>query len=325
MPDVVVTTAAVAPSDREAYWHHVLADMFAPVALEGWTDAPDPGARLTGTRRGPVLLADLAATPHIHRRLTSQIHAADAAFCQVAVLTSGAARLDQDGRTAELGPGDLVVYENSRPFTWTFTRPWRACVLSIPSDTVRLSTRERTTMSARRLSGSDGLSGVVARFVRDATRHASDTSARDADNLLGQAADLAVTLLASESNSELPDARHRNTMTLVKDFIATHLRDPALTPEAIANEAHISTRQLHKLFEGEHHTVALYVRDLRLRLAHRELIDPANVSLSVATLAHRCGFGDISGFGRAFKAAYGVTPGEVHRPHVNGGHEPRAH
>ena len=35
MPDIAVATDMVARSDREAYWHHVLADTFAPVQLDG--------------------------------------------------------------------------------------------------------------------------------------------------------------------------------------------------------------------------------------------------------------------------------------------------
>lgn len=87
---------------------------------------------------------------------------------------------------AELAPGDMVVYENSRPFTWTFTDPWAVAVLSIPGEAIRLTDAERRAMSARRLSGRDGLSGVVARFVLDLTRHASEIPAAQSERVLAQ-------------------------------------------------------------------------------------------------------------------------------------------
>ena len=88
----------------------------------------------------------------------------------------------------------------------------------------------------------------------------------------------------------------------IKGYIDTHFRDPGLTPDEIAAAANISTRYLHKLFEGEHETVALYLRGLRLQHARDELLDPRHARRSVAAIAHGCGFGDISGFNRAFKA-----------------------
>ncbi len=36
MADHVVSTGTVDRTDRESFWHHVLADTFAPVQLEGW-------------------------------------------------------------------------------------------------------------------------------------------------------------------------------------------------------------------------------------------------------------------------------------------------
>jgi hypothetical protein len=52
MADNVVSTGTVDRADRESFWHHVLADTFAPVQLEGWADYSAPAARLSGTQRG---------------------------------------------------------------------------------------------------------------------------------------------------------------------------------------------------------------------------------------------------------------------------------
>ena len=123
-------------------------------------------------------------------------------YFQVAIVTKGAASLQQEGRLAELAPGDVVVYENSRPFTWTFTEPWAVSVLSIPSDAVRLTDAERRAMSAQRLSGRDGMSGVMARFVLDLTRHAAEIPDTQSERVLAHAADLAISLLATPANTE---------------------------------------------------------------------------------------------------------------------------
>ena len=168
-------------------------------------------------------------------------------------------------------------------------------------------------MSGRRLSGRSGLPGVVSRFVLDLTRHASKIPDAQSERVLAQVTDLAVSLLATPDNPEYADARFRALLQRIKGYIESHLRDPALTPEQIAASANISTRYLHKLFESEHETVALYLRGLRLQRARDELLDPRSGRPSIAAIAHDCGFGDISGFNRAFKRAYGITPSEMRR------------
>jgi AraC-like DNA-binding protein len=45
-------------------------------------------------------------------------------------------------------------------------------------------------------------------------------------------------------------------MLRIKDYIDQRLRDPKLGPAEIAAAVNISTRYLHKLFEGEHQTVS---------------------------------------------------------------------
>lgn len=319
MPDAVVDTHAVDHRDREAFWHSVLSDTFAPIHLDGWSGPREPAASLGSTRRGRLLLVEHEATAQVHRRTAHLIRRSDNLFLQIAILTSGSATLEQEGRVARLGPGDVVVYENSRPFTWRFATPWTATGLCIPADAVQLTDVERRSMSARTLSGRTGLSGVVSRFVLDLTRHAADIGDDQAGLVLGHASDLAVSLLAGPTNPERADARARTLLERAKGCIAQQQRDPGLTPDQIAAALHISTRYLHKLFEGEHETVALYLRGLRLRSARDELLDPRTSSRSVATVAHGCGFGDVSGFNRAFKAAYGTSPGELRRSAHEGG------
>ena len=67
-------------------------------------------------------------------------------------------------------------------------------------------------------------------------------------------------------------------------------------------------RQLHRLFAGEEETVARYVVRRRLERARAELAGRGARELPLAAVARRCGFTDPSVFGRAFRAAYGMTP-----------------
>lgn len=53
-----------------------------------------------------------------------------------------------------------------------------------------------------------------------------------------------------------------------------------------------------------------FLHDYRLNEAAARLADPAEAHLPVLTIALDCGYGSIGPFNRAFKARYGITPGQ---------------
>ncbi|MBY8846536.1 helix-turn-helix domain-containing protein [Streptomyces sp. SP2-10] len=99
----------------------------------------------------------------------------------------------------------------------------------------------------------------------------------------------------------------------IEAFIENHLADADLSPAWIAAAHHISVRYLHHLFQRDRRTVGAYVRRRRLERCRADLADPALVGRGVGQVGRRWGFRDPAVFSRAFKAAYGVTPGAYRR------------
>ncbi|MCL2732147.1 MAG: helix-turn-helix transcriptional regulator, partial [Actinomycetia bacterium] len=95
----------------------------------------------------------------------------------------------------------------------------------------------------------------------------------------------------------------------IKTYIEQHLSDPELTPTAIAAAGHVSLRYLHHLFQRDGRTVGAFLRERRLEHCRADLSDPALAAHGVCEIARRWGFRDAAVFNRAFKSAYGMTPG----------------
>jgi AraC-like DNA-binding protein len=51
--------------------------------------------------------------------------------------------------------------------------------------------------------------------------------------------------------------------------------------------------------------VGQYIRELRLERCRRDLLDPRLADHSISTIAFRWGFGDLSGFNRAYAFTFG--------------------
>jgi AraC-like DNA-binding protein len=309
---VIVSTDGVAPAEREGFWRQVLSETFVPMTV-----GAVPQDRFAGSIRadwiGRLLVARVASTAQQVRRTRREIGRADAAYLQLATMARGVGRVVQDGREAVLGPGDLAVFETTRPFWWSFGGDWEVGVFTLPRGSLALSEAESRHLTARRLDGRAGLTGVVARFLGDLAGHGDQLSGSQSERVLADVADLVVALLGEGVNDRAVAAgsRQRALLVRVKDYIDQRLADPALGPVEIAAAVSISPRYLHQLFAAEQRSVGHYVRGLRLARCRRDLLDPRLADRSIAAIAFGWGFGDLSGFNRAFRAAFGVTPREL--------------
>lgn len=91
-------------------------------------------------------------------------------------------------------------------------------------------------------------------------------------------------------------------------YIDAHLHDPNLTPELCAAQAGCSVSSLRKTFRRRLNiSPSRYIRDKRLDMALELLRGGA----SVGETCTRCGFGSTETFHRAFKAKFGITPGQL--------------
>ena len=97
-----------------------------------------------------------------------------------------------------------------------------------------------------------------------------------------------------------------------------HLADPELTAAQIAHELHVSERHLYKTLATAGVSLAQWIRDQRLTAARADLVDPLDRRTTIAAIARRRGFSNPSSFGRAFREAYGMSPGEWRDLHREG-------
>jgi len=97
----------------------------------------------------------------------------------------------------------------------------------------------------------------------------------------------------------------------VIQHIATHHSDRDLTPAGIASHFGVSTRTLHRLFEGEDRTVCGWIAHERLCSALAKLRDGGYLGVTLEDIAEMCGYGSALALRRAVHAATGSTPSEL--------------
>jgi len=109
--------------------------------------------------------------------------------------------------------------------------------------------------------------------------------------------------------------RAARMQAIMADLVANMERCD-LTVDAIARRQRVTTRYIHKLFEGEGTTFSTFLREQRLCHAHRMLCDTRLMHRSISSIAYDVGFGDLSYFNRVFRQRYSATPSEVRHSSV---------
>lgn len=295
------------------HWKHLVAESFVPLAAQT-ADVDSFRGRMRSRVLDRMSIVEVTATSHEVHRTPALIARAHERYFKLNLQLEGTGLLVQDNREAVLRPGDLAIYDTSRPYTLTFEEQARMMVVMFPCDALALPADYVGQLAAVRMAGSAGLSGIVGQFIRQLSENLDVLSGPSGSRLAANALDLVSTMLHAEMDIA-PDRMKPQALLAVsiREYIEANLSDPLLSPATIAAAHFISTRHLHNIFHESGTTVASWIRSQRLEGARRDLRDPLHAGKSVGAVAARWGFLDAAHFSRTFRDAFGVPPSDWRR------------
>ena len=154
------------------------------------------------------------------------------------------------------------------------------------------------------------LGQVLGDYMIALERHLSEVTEADFP-YLANAVGAMVAAAVAPSAERVAVARpqiDRGRKERVRRAVHRHLRTPTLRPRTLCRLVGMSRSNLYRLFEASG-GVAKYIQDQRL-LAARAVLTDTETSKSISSLAEEFCFADASSFSRAFKRAFGCSPGE---------------
>lgn len=300
-----------AEGERVEMWRDALCAACVP--LEVTVLAPQVTGKIHGEMFGGVEISFISSVSQTTTRTPQMIDRSDQGYYKLVVPVRGRCFVRQDGREIVLAPGQMTIYDCTRPFDLNFHDSWQMLALVFPRPMLRMPTESTAKLTARGLQGQYGVGALVSALLLSLVKQLDEIPAAAAQHVADNIMDLMVTLL-SVQNGICPDpgarAYQRSLIMQIKTFIEASLADAHLTPEVIASAHHISVRQLYKLFETEGSAPAHYVRERRLTQCSKDLRDPTQRQQPVSTVAARWGFYNISHFNHVFKKAFGESPSD---------------
>lgn len=306
-----LSTTALPACDRLAVWREVFGQMMVRLDIEPAKDTAFHAEGELCILPGAAL-ASVTATPFRVSR-TQKLIAGDTADMVFVVTADVPLRVAQNGCEHTLDAGDAIFLRGGERSVIQSRDRARFTNISIPTDDLMPMLSNCRDPSMTVVSRQSDLLTLLLGYVR-----LLQTRQKPHSGELGRLAachirDLMAAMIGSDPGE--PQVYERGgvraaRLRAIKTDISGHLCEPALSIDAIAVRHGISPRYVRKLFHDEQTTFSDFVLFLRLERSRQLLRSPARAFSTIASIAHACGFNDLSYFNRTFRRRYGLTPSE---------------
>ncbi|MEH2622665.1 AraC family transcriptional activator of tynA and feaB [Bradyrhizobium sp. AZCC 1719] len=301
---ISVSTDPIRPTERQAFWTEAICRSFASIETKPLGSTVVSG-HFEFVEIGDAKLVRFDSSPQCYTRDARLVSRAGSDEFMFDFQRRGRSAMVQAGNEGTIDPGYGVLYDARRPFEDRLFGPEQRAELLIA--TVPATPLLRSIPSAERLCAKPvPLSGTVARSIAAMVRNAislPDAPGRQDEPDIVAFLSALLRLAAGES--------HQLTRPSLFRLIDTYLRAniAAVRPvPALAAEFGISERTFHRIFADRDTTFERHVLHLRVELLRNLLRQASLANISIARLAHQCGFADAAHAARAFKNKHGTTP-----------------
>ncbi len=241
------------------------------------------------------------------------------AFASIVRIESGTLRLARpDGASSAFGGGTMLLCFSAQPLQakadvhWegasiSYVRPstsWIAQVLGVQPVAVMRSVEPLR----------HGLAPFLGSQFDMLKRHGSTLAAQDLGHVVDsifQTTEVLMKTLLMPAPAPAPagsPAPVSDRLRAVQRFIGRNLHRAELSVADIASGTNMSRSNLYRLFDAQFNSVHGTLREERLQRGWSYLRREDSGELSIASIAHACGFSDQAVFSKLFRQRFDMTP-----------------
>jgi AraC-like DNA-binding protein len=307
---IVLSTESVAPRERVAFWQEMVCQSFVQAQCGSAIGEAFFG-RISTESFGDTLVSRMETGRQRIDRRRSDIATCNMPRYYLCYQAAGRARVVERHSDSVVGAGDMILLDNSEPYSFECEDDVTTLVLQVPHKTLQDRFRHPDRCTGRTLTGQRGITRITGDFLTSCAAQA-DALTESQRVLTSQVAlNLFTAMLLEESNGDSNGTEHRMIlMARIKQFVLSRIGDPGLNLDAVARGVGLSTRYVSKLFQEDGVAFTRYLLRERVEHCRRELSDPLLHNLRISDIALRGGFNNLSHFSRAFRDSVGRSPTE---------------
>jgi AraC-like DNA-binding protein len=309
---VLLDTSTLPARDRADAIRDTVAQTFVHVEINFASDSGPAAAVGTVTDFGQLTIFSVRSN-HFSAERTARLARDDLRpSIFFGLQLAGESLVAQGGRQAVLRPGELVIFDSTRPYVLTFPDGVRQHFFRIPLDRLALPHDAIRRVSALTLSPGHPVTDVAATYFRRLASRPDLFTVSGAEALSAPSIELMRAVITTHLDAaELGKDALKATLPLrIMEYARAHLHDPHLSAAQVAAAHHISERHLYNILGASGITLADWIRKQRLERCRNDIAGSAFHATPIASIARGWGFTDPSSFTRMFKNAYGMSPRE---------------
>lgn len=304
------TTDVVAPAARLDYWVGAICEAFLEMDCSS-REAPVFGGVLQSLAVQALSVNQVrASTQDVYRTPAGIARSRHLPFYLITQAES-AWHVRQDGQVAHLRAGDVVLVDSARPYELHFPEGVGCVSLQLPRAWLGQWLAQAEVRGPRVAWRDQGwgqsLGALAVQLARDPASAQALPPALLSDHLG------ALLCAALEPTVLPPSSAGQGLHAHLCALLRARIDQPDVSAQALAQEAGVSLRTLHRAFAAQGGTYAGTLRQMRLVRAGELLRRPQLAHVAVAEIGRRCGFADASHFARAFQRAMGMPPAQWRR------------
>jgi len=309
------STAEVPAAQRLDFWVGAISENFLAMDADG--DRRDFRGELSTAPLGPVGVNRVRADPQRVWRTPRGIARSTEQHCYLLGDLSQPWRVAQDGREALLQPGDFVLVDSRRPYSFAFDQGPDCVSLELPLDWVARWLAEPEAHTAQPFrAGGGGWGAALAAFARPwrpAMALQPPLPAALLTDQLGAMLALACGGAAPAPGSgSAPVAAGSGAAQALQArahaLLRERLSEPGLTAADVAQALGCSVRSLHRAMGTQGSTFAQQLMAARMACARQMLASPALRHVPAGEIGRRLGLLDPSHFSRLCRRWLGAPP-----------------
>jgi len=310
LPFSQFTTARMRPRDQFEAWHESISVIFQTALLPGHPIEAGFAATLSAYHLGKLMVSqvDFDAQRFVRDRRKLTRDGMDHYLVQL-YATGG---LDGVAVSFErvLRGGDVQILDLARTND-TVARASSTVAVVVPREAL-CEAMHTDNLHGLVLRGDAGVGGLLADHMRALIARAGVITVGDAAAIAQATTDMIAACFraTAETMARARPALEATLLERIRGHIETMLGSSGLSVDALCQTFGVSRSALYRLFEPLG-GVSAYIQMRRLARTHDDLADPSRASHKIYEIAYRWGFVSEAHFSRAFRRAFGTTPGEV--------------
>jgi AraC-like DNA-binding protein len=298
------STDTINKRERFSFWREVVCETLYNISPE--VPSKSFSARIMAQNYGPLRFAACESSGYEIIRTNQDIAKAPADYYSLYLQLRGQTVLSQCDESIAFHRNDIVIFDGRQPFRAMVSDEGRRAIAMIPRTMVDWRAPWLRQRPFCKLASDSGYADLARRHMMQLTFN--DLSENETSLLT----DNLCNLLALASAPGITPNRLQPELQIeaLLAFCRQNLHDSRLSPQFVSARFGISVRTLHLRFEKLGQTFGRWLLEARLDACSKALRDPHQHARNISDIAYSWGFNDLSHFNKAFRAQFGMPPGQ---------------